>query len=546
MTAAEVRARLEARVSRPEAVPPLSVVGLLTRDRVERVRRALASFRENARRHGRRPSFVVADNSEALSTQAACREALAALRAADPEPPEIRYVGAARARGVRRSAGSPRNRSRGGPLRTAGRDGLRIRGGREPERAPPRHCGGAVPERRRRRRLRARPVPRARAGNRALLRLRRRLRELQPGRLLVLRRPRRPGAGDPPRRHGRARPARGRAGPRPGRVPLGGRGRAREAGPLRPAPAGPRDRPRRPGASHASGSVRGHRLVRADVAAPPHRSIARALHRQRGRIRERLRVPAGAARRAATDDHRRAVLPVHPAGPRQPRTLAPVHARPALRGRRVPDRPARVLRGRVLRPPPVGGAARQRRGAPLGARGHLADRRVDPDGGAAGPLRPLVHAVPRRRPRGAPARPRCPPRIPGRASGRRLPGLRPRTRRRAEDALPRAPGGAASRARRRPGVLGARPPPACGHRARRARHRCLLRPSRPGGQPSGGRARVAAPRRAGRATLDQAQAIAQRLVRGYGALLRLWPDLASATRELRARGVELGAAVGEG
>ena len=91
--AAEVRARLEARVSRPEAVPPLSVVGLLTRDRVERVRRALASFRENARRHGRRPSFVVADNSEALSTQAACREALAALRAADPEPPEIRYVG---------------------------------------------------------------------------------------------------------------------------------------------------------------------------------------------------------------------------------------------------------------------------------------------------------------------------------------------------------------------------------------------------------------------------------------------------------------------
>ena len=47
-------------------------------------------------------------------------------------------------------------------------------------------------------------------------------------------------------------------------------------------------------------------------------------------------------------------------------------------------------------------------------------------------------------------------------------------------------------------------------------------------------------------TLDQAQAIAQRLVRGYGALLRLWPDLASATRELRARGVELGAAVGEG
>jgi len=50
----------------------------------------------------------------------------------------------------------------------------------------------------------------------------------------------------------------------------------------------------------------------------------------------------------------------------------------------------------------------------------------------------------------------------------------------------------------------------------------------------------------GARTLDQAQAIAQQLVRGYGALLRLWPDLVGATRELRARGVELGAVVGEG
>ena len=91
--AVEVRARLAARAGQAEPLPPLSVVGLLTRDRVDRVTRALASFRENARRHGRRPSFVVADNSEAPSTQAACREALAALRAADPEPPEIRYVG---------------------------------------------------------------------------------------------------------------------------------------------------------------------------------------------------------------------------------------------------------------------------------------------------------------------------------------------------------------------------------------------------------------------------------------------------------------------
>jgi hypothetical protein len=91
--AAEVRARLAARAARSEPLPPLSVVGFLTRDRVDRVTRALRSFHENARRHGRRPSFVVADNSETFSTQAACREALSALRGADPEPPEIRYVG---------------------------------------------------------------------------------------------------------------------------------------------------------------------------------------------------------------------------------------------------------------------------------------------------------------------------------------------------------------------------------------------------------------------------------------------------------------------
>jgi hypothetical protein len=41
-------------------------------------------------------------------------------------------------------------------------------------------------------------------------------------------------------------------------------------------------------------------------------------------------------------------------------------------------------------------------------------------------------------------------------------------------------------------------------------------------------------------TLDEAQAFAQHLVRCYGALLRAWPDLVAATRELRARGVEVG------
>ena len=50
----------------------------------------------------------------------------------------------------------------------------------------------------------------------------------------------------------------------------------------------------------------------------------------------------------------------------------------------------------------------------------------------------------------------------------------------------------------------------------------------------------------GERTLDEAQASAQQLVRGYGALLRLWPDLVAATRELRTRGVELGVPVQAG
>jgi hypothetical protein len=89
----DLRARLEAQVVGRDPLPPLSVVGLLTRDRLRSVTRALASFRENARRHGRHPRFIVADNSETPAAQAACREALAALRAADPDPLEIRYLG---------------------------------------------------------------------------------------------------------------------------------------------------------------------------------------------------------------------------------------------------------------------------------------------------------------------------------------------------------------------------------------------------------------------------------------------------------------------
>jgi hypothetical protein len=74
--------------------PPLDLVGFLTRNRIDRVTRALVSFRDNARRHGRRLRFVVADNSEPPDTQAACRRALRALCAGDPDAPEIRYAGA--------------------------------------------------------------------------------------------------------------------------------------------------------------------------------------------------------------------------------------------------------------------------------------------------------------------------------------------------------------------------------------------------------------------------------------------------------------------
>jgi hypothetical protein len=49
-----------------------------------------------------------------------------------------------------------------------------------------------------------------------------------------------------------------------------------------------------------------------------------------------------------------------------------------------------------------------------------------------------------------------------------------------------------------------------------------------------------------RAPWNEAQAFAQQLVRGYGALLRAWPDLVAATRELRARGVEVGVPVEAG
>jgi hypothetical protein len=51
---------------------------------------------------------------------------------------------------------------------------------------------------------------------------------------------------------------------------------------------------------------------------------------------------------------------------------------------------------------------------------------------------------------------------------------------------------------------------------------------------------------AGERSLDEAQALAQRLIQGYGRLLAAWPDLVAATRTLRARGLEPGVPVDAG
>ena len=160
----DVRRRLEAKVGEPEPLPALSVVGLLTRDRVERVTRALASFHENARRHGRRPSLRGggqlggplhagrvprgAGGDSRGRTRSRRRSSYVGLREREA------FVGRLAALGIDPDA------ARFGVLDVTG---LRIRGGREPERAPARRRGRAVPERGRRRRLRAGAVPCARA-----------------------------------------------------------------------------------------------------------------------------------------------------------------------------------------------------------------------------------------------------------------------------------------------------------------------------------------------------------------------------------------------
>jgi hypothetical protein len=62
-----------------EPVLPISTVGFPTRDRVDVLRRAIASYAENCARHGRRPSFAVLDDSAAADTRARYRAMLAEL-----------------------------------------------------------------------------------------------------------------------------------------------------------------------------------------------------------------------------------------------------------------------------------------------------------------------------------------------------------------------------------------------------------------------------------------------------------------------------------
>lgn len=63
-----------------EAPPPIASVGLVTRDRVDTLRRALASYIENSRRHARTNDFVVVDDSERPEVRTSACAMLQALR----------------------------------------------------------------------------------------------------------------------------------------------------------------------------------------------------------------------------------------------------------------------------------------------------------------------------------------------------------------------------------------------------------------------------------------------------------------------------------
>ena len=202
---------------------------------------------------------------------------------------------------------------------------------------------------------------------------------------------------------------------------VGGRGRAREAGALRPAPAGRVHRPRRPGASHAPGLFGDIGWYAPTWLLLPTGASRERFTRQRGRVRERLRVPPEVLRvvpRPTITDGRFFQSTLLGLDSRVP--LAPVHA-----VQRYEDGVFRIALRACFEDAyfaHLPWAAWHDSDEDAAGRARTSGRppRVDPDRGAAGPLRPLVRRrLPARTP-GAPARPRRPPRpIRGRAPGRR-------------------------------------------------------------------------------------------------------------------------------
>src|SRR6202008_3582400 len=63
-----------------EAGPPITTVGIVTCDRVEALRRGLASYMDNCRAHGRAVEFVVTDDSRSPRSRAENLETLRTLK----------------------------------------------------------------------------------------------------------------------------------------------------------------------------------------------------------------------------------------------------------------------------------------------------------------------------------------------------------------------------------------------------------------------------------------------------------------------------------
>ncbi|MEK7863813.1 MAG: hypothetical protein AAB295_11190, partial [Chloroflexota bacterium] len=69
-----------------DAPPPIASVGVLTRDRVESLQRALVSYVENSRRHTRANDFIVVDDSERADARSRTRAMLKAVQSHHDAP----------------------------------------------------------------------------------------------------------------------------------------------------------------------------------------------------------------------------------------------------------------------------------------------------------------------------------------------------------------------------------------------------------------------------------------------------------------------------